>query len=282
MKKRKLYVEKVLDYGTTIDHTWLIVWGTIFCSFVVLDFIFQSQFAGENVFWDFNIFGQSFHLMVVYNGTFFGVTLIKYLGVVLSFLYAHQKFPKDYILQIALLFTLLADTLLTFDNVSLSGVFCFCLAQYFHLARFARVRPSFFMAWTGFLLLLLLLGRLLGIETMFILAFIYLISLATNLFFTHRWWSEVERNPKKYTDRDLVASTCAFFGFVLFCLCDLNVALSYLSVTGFLPFALARLANFFAWFFYYPSQILISNSSVITEKTQKKPKKVSKLKKSML
>lgn len=282
MKQKKLYVEKVLDYGTTIDRTWLTVWGTIFFSFVALDFIFQSRFGGQNVFWDFNLFGKELHFQVVSNGTFFGVTLLKYLGIVLSFIYAHSKFPKDYILQIALGFTLLADTFLTFDNVSLIGVFCFCLAQYFHLARFAKIGPAYFIAWTSFLLLLLIFGRIIGAESMFVLAFIYLISISMNLYLTHRWWVEVEKNSKKYTDRDLVASTCAFFGFFLFVCCDTNVALSYLSVTGVLPLYLARYANFFAWFFYYPSQVLISNSSVIIEKTPKKSKKVSKLKKSMV
>ena len=282
MKKKKLYVEKVLDYGMTIDRTWLTTWGTIFCSFVILDFIFQNRFTGENIFWDFSLFNQNFHLLVVYNGTFFGVTLLKYLGVVLTFIYAHKKFPRDYVLQIALLFTLLADTILTLDNVSPSGVFCFCLAQYFHLARFARIKPSFFIAWSSFLLLLLIFGRLIGMETMYVLALVYLISITTNLVLTHRWWRRIEGHPRKYTDRDLVASTCAFFGFVLFCLCDFNVALSYLSVTGVLPLSIARLANFLAWFFYYPSQVLISNSSVITEKLPKKVKKVGKLKKSVL
>jgi hypothetical protein len=61
-------------------------------------------------------------------------------------------------------------------------------------------------------------------------------------------------------------------------MCDINVAMSYLSVTGVIPFFIARFANFFAWLFYYPSQVLISNSSIITQKNRKKPEKTLKTK----
>ncbi|MBR1874823.1 hypothetical protein IJ798_00375 [Candidatus Saccharibacteria bacterium] len=273
MKERKLYIEKALDYGKTIDRSWLTIWGVIFFSFVVLDLMFQARFSGQNLFWNFHFFSRPISIQIVNNGTFIGVTILKYLGIVLSYLYARRKFPKDYILQIALAFTLLADTILMLDNVSPLGVFAFCLAQYFHLARFAKIRPSYFIFWSGFLLMLLILGRLAQVETMYVLATIYLFSLTLNVALTCRWWRRVKANPEKYSDRELVASTCAFFGFVLFACCDFNVALSYLSVTGTLPLTLARYANFLAWFFYYPSQILISNSSVITKKPQKNLKK---------
>ena len=276
MKKKKLYVEKVLDYGTTIDRTWLTTWGTIFFSFVVLDFLFQSLYKGQNIFWDFNFLGFDAHLRVVSNGTFIGVTILKYLGIILTFLYARKKFPRDHVLQIALGFTLLADTLLMLDNVSPLGVFAFCLAQYFHLARFAKIKPTYFIAWSAFLFLLLVLGSLAHLEKMYVLATIYLFSLGLNVVLTYRWWKRVTKNPEKHNDRELVASTCAFFGFFLFACCDFNVALSYLSVTGSLPLELARFVNFFAWFFYYPSQVLISNSSVIIGKNLKNSEKIEK------
>lgn len=272
-KEEKFWLKKLLEYAVKIDMIWLVIWGTIFTSFVVLDTIFQSIYPGENVFYNLSLGDRIIHIQVVGNGTFIGVTLLKYIGIVLSFIYARRKFPKDYILQIALAFTLLADTILTFDQVSKIGVLMFCFAQYFHIARFAKIKPKYFVMWTLFLFSLLIYGRIYQIEEMYVLAFIYAISLSMNIILTRRWFKRVKKNPES-TDREIVASTCAMYGFILFALCDTNVALSYLSVTGVIPLAIARFANFFAWLFYYPSQVLISNSSVITAKRQKKQKKV--------
>ncbi len=265
---KKSCIRRVLDYAVKIDMIWLVIWGTIFVSFVVLDSIFQTAFRGENVYYSFPIGNSNILVEVVSNGTFIGVTVLKYIGIVLSYLYARRKFPKDYILQIALLFTLLADTILTFDQINIFGVLAFCFAQYFHLARFARVKPKFFVGWTLFVVLLLIFGWLNSIPDMYVLAFIYGTSLIGNIILTHRWWKKA--NSERSTNREIVASTCAFFGFILFFACDINVAISYLSVTKVLPLFLARYANFFAWLFYYPSQVLISNSSVKVRKPVKK------------
>ena len=270
--KNRHWSSKFIEYITNIDKVWLLIWGAIFISFVLLDSFFQAFYPHRNVFYQFTIHSHSIILPIIQNGTFLGVTLLKYSGILLSYFYARKKFPKDYILHIALLFTLLADTILTFDSISAFGVLAFCFAQYFHIARFAKVRPKFFISWTFFMLLLLIFGWFNQIPDMYVLAFIYATSLLQNLILTHRWWKESKSNPAA-SDREIVASTCAFAGFILFILCDLNVAVSYLSVTAVLPIALARYANFFAWLFYYPSQVLISNSSTSknpkTEKLQK-------------
>lgn len=272
-KEEKFWVTKLFDYATKIDMIWLVIWGTIFVSFVALDSIFQTAYPGKDVFYSFPFGSQTINIQVVGNGTFIGVTILKYIGIVLSYIYARKKFPKDYVLHIALAFTLLADTILTFDQVSKLGVLAFCFAQYFHIARFAKIRPKYFVLWTLFLLLLLIFGRINHIEEMYVLAFIYAISLAMNIVLTRQWW-KVVKESEEATDQEIVASTCGMYGFILFLMCDINVALSYLSVTGVIPLLIARYANFFAWLFYYPSQVLISNSSIITQKPRKKQKKV--------
>lgn len=288
-KEEKFWPKKLLDYAVKIDLIWLVIWGTIFISFVVLDSIFQTAYPGENVFYELDLGVKHVVIKVVENGTFIGTTLLKYIGIILSFIYARKKFPKDYILQIALAFTLLADTILTFDQVSRFGVLAFCFAQYFHLARFAKIKPKYFVGYTLMMLLVLIFANLAKIEDMYALAFIYAFSLGGNLYLTHQWWTKVKaKRPKTFIpkterekyDRELVASTCAFWGFFFFILCDMNVALSYLSVTGTITPEIARYANFFAWLFYYPSQVLISNSSVITERpiSKKSLKKVHVLK----
>jgi hypothetical protein len=268
-KESKFCLLKVLEYATKVDMIWLVIWGTIFASFVVLDSIFQTAYPGKDIYYSFAIGGHIHMIQIVSNGTFIGVTLLKYIGIILSFIYARKKFPKDYILQIALAFTLLADTILTFDQVSVFGVLAFCFAQYFHIARFAKVKPKFFVGWTLFVILFLMFGWFHNIPDMYVLALVYGSSLIGNIALTHRWWKRVQKS-KDSTDREIVASTCAFFGFILFLMCDTNVAISYLSVTNVLPIFIARYANFFAWLFYYPSQVLISNSSVIDKKIKKK------------
>jgi hypothetical protein len=273
-KTEKFWIKKLLNYAAKIDIIWLVIWGTIFASFVVLDSIFQTAYPGKDVFWEFSLGSRPVMIQVVGNGTFIGVTVLKYIGIVLSFLYARRKFPKDHILQIALAFTLLADTILTLDNVSVFGVLAFCVAQYFHIARFAKTKPQFFAGYSLTMVLFLMFGYFNHIPEMYILALVYASCLICNIILTYRWWQDIKKDHENRTDREVVASTCAFYGFVLFLMCDTNVALSYLSVTGVLPLFLARYVNFFAWLFYYPSQVLISNSSVITKKSIKSKKKV--------
>ncbi len=267
-KNSKTWLKKFFDYIIEIDLIWLVIWGTIFTSFVVLDSIFQAAYPGKDVYYALEIGGREIMLQIVGNGTFIGVTILKYIGIALSFIYAHKKFPKDYLLQIALAFTLLADTILTFDHISVFGVLAFCFAQYFHIARFSKIKPKFFIAWTLFIVLFLMFGYFNKIEDMYILAMIYGSTLIGNISLSCRWWAKARK--ENASDREIVASTCAFYGFILFLMCDTNVALSYLSVTGTLPLIIAKYANFFAWLFYYPSQILISNSSAKTEKLIKK------------
>ncbi|MBQ6486187.1 hypothetical protein IJI76_00455 [Candidatus Saccharibacteria bacterium] len=273
-RPKKIWISKLLDYARSIDRSWLITWSLIFISFIVLDSFFQTHFSGQDIFYDMNLFGKDLHFEVVKNGTFIGVTIIKYAGIVLSFIYAKVKFKRDYILQIALLFTLLADTILTLDSISELGVLAFCLAQYFHNARFAGMKPYAFIAWSVFLLLILMFGHFHHINNMYSLAIIYGTSLIANIILTYRWWRKSKKPWNKATDREIIASTCAFFGFILFILCDINVGISYLSVTGVLPLKLATFANFFAWMFYYPSQVLISNSSPLDGKVKRKVEKL--------
>lgn len=307
IQKSKHRFKQLVNYITSVDRVWLYTWGVIFVGFIVLDSYFQARFHGHNVIWDVNAFGHMLHIRVISNGTFIGVTALKYLGIILNVIYAHKKFPSDHLLQIALFLTLLADTILVINSTSELGVLAFCFAQYFHLSRFAGTSPNFFFGWTLFMTLLLLFGQINGIQDIYVLACIYGVTLLCNIALTARWWLRTRQgivsvpiNKKaqvstskastkkesefitKFKQRyinlppesrrlETVASSSAVLGFILFFCCDFNVALSYLAVTGVLPIKVAVFANFFAWFFYYPSQVLISNSSVLIERTLKKP-----------
>ena len=62
----------------------------------------------------------------------------------------------------------------------------------------------------------------------------------------------------------------AFSGFILFLCCDICVALSYLSHENMLPVWMYGLMNYLDWAFYYPAQVLISNSSAITDQPRRR------------
>ena len=219
-------MHKLLSYGRTVNRYWLATWILIYVSFLVLD--------------------------VIINGSI-PVTIIKYAGIVLSLIYASRKWPKDYLLQIAFLFTLLADTILVFDHTATLGVFVFCIAQFFHLARLSQFyfNPKAFLVYLIILLLFLIFGAFWHLDLRYPLASVYLVTLIYNIIESFIWNKSARSVP----------SFCAVAGFLLFLCCDINVGISYFSAIGVFSGSLLPYANYFAWAFYYPSQVLISNSS---------------------
>ena len=211
-------------YLKTIDRRWLLVWGLIYAGFLVI-----SAFTPDAL----------------------GVLLLRYSGIVLAFVYACLKFPKDHLLKLALGFTLAADTLLAIDNVSVIGVAVFCFAQFFHFCRLHRTNPYFLPVYFAVVATAFTLSLILGADPMFAVAAVYGLTLLSNVGLAAYW----------YHKKPTVYSTCAFYGFILFLCCDLCVGVSYLSNTAFLPSVLHPFADYFAWAFYYPSQVLLSNSS---------------------
>jgi len=284
-ENREFLLQRFFEYLKTIDKNWLTTWVIIFVGFIVLDLAFQL-FYRDSSFYSSIEFGKHIvNLPIVDHGTFIGVTVLKIAGIFLSFVYAFSKFRKDYTLQIALLFTFLADILLLLDNSSAVGVFVFCLAQYFHLARFKNFNPKYFIFYNFFLASVIIIAHFTFIPSIYILGFIYAITLLLNIYTTHYWHKKSERELFEFKDnnqntpdsnqkltrlaRTKISSDCAFFGFLLFLFCDINVALSFIARTHFAPVVLVKLFNFFAWAFYYPSQVLISNSSDKIEKSSK-------------
>ncbi len=217
-------MRKLLAYLRSIDQSWLIAWILIFVGFLSLDLIMPDTWI---------------------------VTAIKLIGIFLCVIYSYQKFRSDPLLTIALSFTLLADVILALDNISLMGVFVFCIAQFFHTSRFIDAKPVTFIIYFCLVLAIFFLFVALGCDPMYVIAGIYGYSLFSNIFISGRW----------FLTKKSVASRCAFIGFVLFFCCDFCVGASYLSTVGVLPFFYHRIANYLAWMFYYPSQVLISNSS---------------------
>ena len=217
-------MERLARYLKTIDRRWLLIWSLIYAGFLLL-----SIFAPDAL----------------------GVLLLRYFGIVLAFVYACQKFPKDHLLKLALGFTLAADTLLAIDNVSVIGVAVFCFAQFFHFCRLHRTNPYLVPGFFAVVAAAFTSSLIFGLDPMFAVAGVYGLTLLSNVFLATHWY---HKSPS-------VHSACAMYGFILFLLCDACVGASYLSNTAILPSALYPFANYFAWAFYYPSQILLSNSS---------------------
>jgi hypothetical protein len=208
-----------------IDRRWLIIWIIIYLGFISLDIIAPS---------------------------FLGTTLLKYIGIFLCLVYALQKSRRDHLLILALAFTLLSDTILMWLDANTIGVYTFCFAQFFHTARLAHTSPKFLLIYFVAIFAIFALGTFEGIPSVYCVASIYAISLLMNIHLSHKWYKS---SPTSFSSR------CAFFGFLLFLCCDLCVGTSYLAHAAIFPTALYPIIGFLVWIFYYPSQILLSNSS---------------------
>jgi len=184
-------------------------------------------------------------------------SLIKVSTILTCFFYASFFAPKDHILKCALLFTFLADIILLFDNISPIGIIIFCLAQYSHTARYADLNPRLFLTWTLLIIFLFAFMAIHRIPLIYGAAFTYANTLFLNLLLARQW---LKRNVPEFRR----AAICNFIGFIFFICCDLTVLVSFFSRTHFLPSFLYAPANFICWLFYFPSQILLTNSSVLT------------------
>ena len=185
-------------------------------------------------------------------------TLVKVSTILICLIYTSFFAPKDYLLKAALLFTFAADVILAIDNISPFGIILFCFAQYFHTSRFAKISPRFFIIWTFFIILLFIFAHFYQIPAIYAAGFAYGSSLILNLGLAVQWL-------KHKTPRFRRAAICNFIGFMLFIACDLTVLISFFSRMQFLPIFLYQPANFICWLFYFPSQILLANSSVLTK-----------------
>ncbi len=183
---------------------------------------------------------------------FFGVTLLKLLGVGICTLYVIVNFSKDRLLLIAFSLTFIADILLAINNVSIFGIYTFILAQFMHFSRLKSLGEKKIIGLVFGISAYFILATLAGRYTIYLLGALYAFFLISNLALAYRW---------HYTSKGSDHALCAFYGFALFFCCDFCVAGSFFSAIGVLPIALKRLFDFLAWAFYFPSQILLSNSS---------------------
>lgn len=181
--------------------------------------------------------------------------LIRVGGIFLCLAYSLIRFPKDHLLHLALLATSFADVCLAANNTAEIGIFIFLIAQVLHLVRLdggKRARtPLIIFCAIG---ILALVGNLYfqNVEIIYVICGFYLATILMNVYFSYQWYLQDQKNPRAFM---------SLLGFVLFLCCDTCTAISYLSLNNMLSALFYAPANYLAWLFYYPSQILISNST---------------------
>jgi len=195
-------------------------------------------------------------------------TFVRLAGIVLCFFYVAIYFPHDYWLLLAMGTTCVADLILAGNNISPLGIAVFVSAQVFHLLHLLALKKSntkrYVFIYVSLALVMLITNYFLDILPMLYLACgLYAILLITNIIISFRYRKKEPSNPKAWF---------AFFGFILFASCDSCTAISYFSLIGILPASFYGLANFIVWFFYYPSQILLSNTGKYDIMTAKEGK----------
>ena len=180
--------------------------------------------------------------------------IIKVFSIFLSFVYAAISFPHDRLLILALFFTSLADLFLAFDNTSILGLVVFVIAQLTHLVRldWERYREAIFLFCAVATVMITLVLIFQFTSPIYVVCTCYGGTLTLNLMASWHWKSSRPRNLR---------ANLALSGFLLFAACDIWTSVSFLALTGLFSSNLYAPANFLAWFFYYPAQILISNSA---------------------
>ena len=211
------------------DKRWLIVWIFIYVGFLTLDIFFPG---------------------------YWGSALLKYTGVFLCVVYAYKKYRNDTKLILALFLTLLADTVLVWTDMTVLGVFIFCFAQFMHFLRLTRLNKKHLGAFTLVISLLTIVSAFQGDRIIYSLAALYGGLLISNLAMSANRFHE---------DRQNICARCAFYGFIAFLGCDLCVGLRYVMLDGAIPADILPIIAILVWAFYYPSQVLLANSSLHKE-----------------
>lgn len=203
---------------------WCVVWGVFYVGIMLMNYLLP----GSEI-----------------------VKAISCVGIGLNVLYVWKISPKDYLLQIALAFTMLADVVIAVGAPAFLCVFVFVFAQFFHFARLSGIEERYFLMFLITLTLIVYAVSLLGLEPAVAMGTFYALLLVGNIIMSVMWYRKTRTLP----------ALMAVLGFVLFALCDVCVLTAYASRIGLIPSAILLGADFVSWIYYYPSQIFLANSS---------------------
>lgn len=195
-------------------------------------------------------------------------TMLKFSTIVLCFLIALligndgiDKMDTTFV-QLARFFTLLADLSLVILYRFELGIGCFCIVQFIYIIRHGRGKSL--KRTAARLIITILLFGIVYIKipipnidkSMYILALLYASLLINSVIMA------VTTYNRKFYSR--LSCTLIALGMVLFLLCDLNVGLYNIIDFHDIEFIRANnkefLVGFLMWFFYLPSQLLLTLS----------------------
>lgn len=211
-----------------VDKKWLAIWMMIYASFIGLELFIPKAYEE--------------------------IRIIKYSGIFLCLVYAWAKYKNDSKLVMAMGLTLLSDTILMFTGAKVVGIYVFCFAQIMHTLRLSGT-PNIYLG-VHFLVQFLIFAFCImqDIEPIYTVAFLYAINIFSNLHLAHKWH---KKEPAS------ISASCCFWGMWLFIACDVCCAITFLGETGVISGAISAVAAFLVFVFYYPSQVLLSNSSTL-------------------
>lgn len=225
-----------------IDVSWFSVWVSIYSGFILLDIFFPG---------------------------FWGSDLLKYTGIFLCVVYARKEFPQDVPLAVALFLTFCSDTILVWTPFEWLGVLIFCFAQFMHTIRLTKASAKTIIIYAGTLVGMYCLARTQGVSPLYAIAGFYAITLLMNVLISIRNYRLCKTDFR---------ARCAFYGFVLFLGCDICVGLRHLILDGVISSTFLPLIAFLVWVFYYPSQVVLANSSNLPVEEAHKRQKIAKTK----
>jgi len=195
-------------------------------------------------------------------------SLLKYISIILCFLISSLIGNKyidrtdKLLLQLGLFFTLISDFFLLFTDYFTIGVGVFSIVHIIYTIRYEknRIKPVLIKFTVIFLIIiityLMLSFFFIEIELLFAIAFFYAISILNSVIKAIKACKyELFPNPNKY----LIA-----FGMALFLLCDINVGIFNITRMAYSSNGIINLlysiSGVLMWFFYLPSQVLLSLS----------------------
>jgi hypothetical protein len=189
---------------------------------------------------------------------------IRYIYILLCFSLTLLIGRKDYdtadrnVLQLAFFFTSIADFFLIIKNYYILGILFFILVQVTYIIRHSRKRcPNIKYIKTSILAFAALIAISILFKPYCINTSLYVIALVYGYFLLNSLaiaWSTLFNKFYKKVSSFMIA-----IGMSLFFLCDINVGL-YQFLTLCYEVPSLQMIYFLVWFFYLPSQLLLSLS----------------------
>jgi hypothetical protein len=164
------------------------------------------------------------------------------------------------LLQLGLFFTVISDFFLVILNWNTLGIAVFCVVQVLYIIRYyPKINIQKLLKLTLLFILLILSYKILipKFNLLYTIALIYAIFLVKSVFYSFKVLTN-NTLPK-------INSVMVSIGMALFFLCDINVAASTIlyTINNTTFVQVINISEFLIWFFYIPSQILLTLSGFL-------------------